>query len=74
MISKTMSNKSLSVYSPFFLQLGPKVQLQRHAQEIIWYVESQFHWVLLEVDQANFVKKSWMQRILCAEVVCSDLS
>jgi hypothetical protein len=69
-----MSNKSLSVYSPFSLQSGPKVQLQRHAQEIIWYAESQFHRVLLEVDQANFVKQSWMQRILYAKVVCSDLS
>ena len=65
-----MSNTSLSVYSPFSLQLGPKVQCQRHVQEIIWYAESRFHQVLLEVEHANFVKESWMQRILYAEVVC----
>ncbi|KAF8238553.1 hypothetical protein L208DRAFT_1241730 [Tricholoma matsutake] len=59
----------LSVYSHFSLQSGPKVQLQRCAQEIIWYAESQFRQVLLEVDQANFVKQSWTQRILYAKVM-----
>jgi len=53
----------------FFLQLGPKGPLQMWTQEIIWYAESQFHQVLLQVDQMNFIKQQWMQKILYSELV-----
>jgi len=64
-----MSNKTLSIFNPFSLQSGPKEPLQMRMQEIIWYVESGFRQVLLQVDQANFIKQQWMQKILYSELV-----
>ena len=64
-----MSNKTLSIFNPFSLQSGPKGPLQMRVQEIIWYAESRFRRVLLELDQANFNKQRWMQKILYSELV-----
>ena len=64
-----MSNKTLSIFNPFSLQSGPKGPLQMQVQEIIWYAESRFRRVLLELDQANFNKQRWMQKILYSELV-----
>ena len=68
-----MSNKTLSIFNPFSLQLGLKGPLQMRTQEIIWYVESQFHAVLLEIDEANVIKQKWMQKTLYSELVRLDL-
>jgi hypothetical protein len=64
-----MSNKTLVIFNPFSLQSGPKAPLQIRTQEIIWYAESRFRRILLEIDQANFIKQQWMQRILHSELV-----
>jgi hypothetical protein len=64
-----MLNKTLAIYNPFSLQLGLKGPLQRHTQEIIWYAESQFQVVLLEIEQANIIKQQWMQKNLHSELV-----
>ena len=68
-----MSNKTLSIFNPFSLQLGPKGPLQMHTQEIIWYAESRFHAVLLDINQANVIKQRWMQKTLYSELVRLDL-
>lgn len=69
-----MSNKTLSIYNPFSLQSGPKGPLQSRLQEIIWYAESRFRRVLLEIDQASVLKQRWLQKLLSAELVSSYLS
>jgi len=65
----TMSNKSLAIFNPFSLQSGPKGPLQSRTQEIIWYAESRFRHVLLQIDRANFLKQQWMQKNLYFELV-----
>ena len=64
-----MANKSLSIFNPFSLQSGPKGPLQMRVQDIIWYAESRFRRVLLEIDQANLIRQQWMQKILYSELV-----
>ena len=69
-----MSNKTLAIFNPFSLQLGPKGPLQKRTQEIIWYVESRFRQILLAIKQASLIKQGWMQRILYSELVHLNLS
>ncbi|KAF8224315.1 hypothetical protein L208DRAFT_1312106 [Tricholoma matsutake] len=64
-----MSNKSLAIFNPFLLQLGPKGALQNWTQEVIWYAESRFRWVLLEIKQSNLIKQQWMQKCLYNELM-----
>jgi len=49
--------KTFSIFNPFSWNLWLKGPLQMRTQEIIWYAESQFHQVLLQVNQANFIKQ-----------------
>ncbi|KAF8226944.1 hypothetical protein L208DRAFT_1299313, partial [Tricholoma matsutake] len=67
--SPFMSNKSLAIFNPFSLQSGPKGALQNWTQEVIWYVESRFRWVLLEIKQSNLIKQQWMQKCLYNELM-----
>ena len=67
-----MANKTLSIFNPFSLQSGPKGPLQLHTQDIIWYAESQFWAVLLEIEEANVIKQRWMQKALYSELVRLD--
>ncbi|KAF8225766.1 hypothetical protein L208DRAFT_1305072 [Tricholoma matsutake] len=66
--SPFMSNKLLAIFNPFLLQSGPKGALQNQTQEVIWYAESRFWRVLLEIEQSNVIKQ-WMQKCLYNELM-----
>jgi len=66
-----MSNNTLAIYNPSSLQSGPKGPLQLRTQEIVWYAESRFRRVLVEIQQASLMRQEWMQKFLYSELVRS---
>lgn len=63
----------LHVYDPFSGQHGSMETVHQMNQEIIFYAESRFRHILLQIVAANEEKRKWMQRALKAELVCAEV-
>ena len=64
-----MASKMLTLYDPF--KIDTDLTKEQHcAQEMIYYGESRFRSILINYNQAEIRKKTWMTRYIHKELVC----
>lgn len=64
-----MASKLLTLYDPFKIDADLAKQ-QQYAQEILYYGESRFRSILINYNQADIRKKTWMTQYIHMELVC----
>ena len=64
-----MASQLLTLYDPFKIDANLTKE-QHYSQEMIYYGESRFRSILINYNQANICKKTWMTKYIHKELVC----